>query len=91
MAGGSIAVEDTLGGHRIDHALGGAQLRFGLALVACRDRLAHFLNCRTKLGTLCGIVRVTLDGLPRALARLGGVGHYNSLKFAALARMEKNG
>jgi hypothetical protein len=50
--------------------------------------LRTFLDRGAQLGALGRVVRVSLDRLPGALARLSGVGHCNSLY--RLERVEKS-
>ncbi len=75
VASGLVLVDDLLVGDTVDRRNGRLENLRCSSLVACFDRLADGLDCRTQRGTLAGVVSVLLDCLTSTFARLCGICH----------------
>lgn len=80
MTSSSILVQNTLGAHRVDHALGLLEGFSSTGLVTGEDQLAHGLDGGAILATLSREMLVASNSLTGALASLVGIGHLEFLK-----------
>ena len=74
MASSSVHVQNALGAHGVDHALGLLEGFLSTGLVAGEDELAHALDSGAVLAALSRKVLVAGNGLAGALASLVGSG-----------------
>ena len=83
MTRSGVLVQNALGAHRVDHALGLLEGFGSGGLVAGNDELAHSLDGGTVLATLSREMLIASNGLTGALASLVGIGHLVFLKTDA--------